>query len=308
MNGNSWRIIGIAALGLLAVCLSGWLVYLLIYPPSMIPAPPPATKQSASVVAPVFDVVRVDAQGNTVLAGRGAPGASVTVADNGAALDTVAVDTQGAFVMTPDRPLTPGAHELSLSETLSNGTVVVGVQTASVDVPASAGGKALTVLSGPGGSTVLSGQGPAAGTLGLGTVDYDANGHAIFSGTAPAGTHVNVTLNGVTLGQAVANMTGWWGFTTQVPGAGGNLVVSGTAPGGAALAAVNVPFTLETLQGALADGHIIITPGDNLWVIARHVYGRGILYTVIYGANANQIHNPNLIFPGQNFALPKPKG
>jgi len=28
---------------------------------------------------------------------------------------------------------------------------------------------------------------------------------------------------------------------------------------------------------------------------------------LIYSANAGQIHDPNLIFPGQNFVLPKPK-
>jgi nucleoid-associated protein YgaU len=30
------------------------------------------------------------------------------------------------------------------------------------------------------------------------------------------------------------------------------------------------------------------------------------MYTLIYTANASQIHDPNLIFPGQAFALPKP--
>ena len=55
-----------------------------------------------------------------------------------------------------------------------------------------------------------------------------------------------------------------------------------------------------------ASGKAIIRRGDNLWTIARRVYGAGIRYTTIYEANNGQISNPNRIFPGQVFDLPKP--
>jgi hypothetical protein len=48
----------------------------------------------------------------------------------------------------------------------------------------------------------------------------------------------------------------------------------------------------------------IVSRGDNLWRISHRVYGRGVRYTVIYGANQGQIRNPNLIYPGQVFVLP----
>lgn len=48
----------------------------------------------------------------------------------------------------------------------------------------------------------------------------------------------------------------------------------------------------------------IVSRGDNLWRISRRVYGRGIRYTVIYGANQGQIRNPRRIYPGQVFVLP----
>ncbi|WP_029042467.1 LysM peptidoglycan-binding domain-containing protein [Cucumibacter marinus] len=51
-------------------------------------------------------------------------------------------------------------------------------------------------------------------------------------------------------------------------------------------------------------GKAIIRRGDNLWTIARRVYGRGIRYTTIYQANQSQIRDPDLIFPGQVFDLP----
>jgi nucleoid-associated protein YgaU len=53
-----------------------------------------------------------------------------------------------------------------------------------------------------------------------------------------------------------------------------------------------------------ASGKAIIRRGDNLWTIARRVYGHGRNYTTIYEANGNQIRNPHWIYPGQIFDLP----
>ncbi len=297
---------GMAALGLLALCAVGGLVYLGMRPQLQPTPPAPPPPAAAAIVPPAFDVVRVDNQGNLVLAGRAVPGAVVSILRGGTLIGTTTADAQGAFVLVPSTPLPPGAQEITLSEKLPDGTVVDGVGTASVDVPIGSG-PSLAVLSGPNGSTVVSGQGPKPGTLGMGTVDYDANGHAIFSGTAPAGAQVNVTLGGNVIGRVAADSTGRWKFTAKVPNASGTLNLSATMANGTVVPNVSAPFALETLPNALAAGHIVITPGDNLWVIARHVYGSGTQYTVIYTANANEIHDPNLIFPGQAFALPKPK-
>jgi len=49
----------------------------------------------------------------------------------------------------------------------------------------------------------------------------------------------------------------------------------------------------------------VVSRGDTLWRISRNTYGAGERYTVIYGANQNQIRNPNLIYPGQVFVLPE---
>lgn len=54
-----------------------------------------------------------------------------------------------------------------------------------------------------------------------------------------------------------------------------------------------------------ASGKAIIRRGDNLWTIARRVYGQGVKYTTIYEANTGQIRDPDRIYPGQVFALPE---
>ena len=53
-----------------------------------------------------------------------------------------------------------------------------------------------------------------------------------------------------------------------------------------------------------ASGKAIIRRGDNLWSIARRVYGDGLKYTTIYRANLDQIRSPSRIYPGQVFDLP----
>jgi LysM domain len=52
----------------------------------------------------------------------------------------------------------------------------------------------------------------------------------------------------------------------------------------------------------------IVSRGDNLWRISQRIYGKGLRYTVIYGANQEQIRNPDLIYPGQVFVLPGEQG
>ncbi|MEZ5842004.1 MAG: LysM peptidoglycan-binding domain-containing protein [Hyphomicrobiales bacterium] len=44
--------------------------------------------------------------------------------------------------------------------------------------------------------------------------------------------------------------------------------------------------------------------GDNLWRIARRLWGAGARYSTIYEANRGQIRDPDLIFPGQIFIIP----
>jgi nucleoid-associated protein YgaU len=63
--------------------------------------------------------------------------------------------------------------------------------------------------------------------------------------------------------------------------------------------------TSPNAAAAIAANHIVVQPGQTLWRIARHAYGEGMRYTVIFEANRDHITDPALIFPGQTFALPR---
>jgi nucleoid-associated protein YgaU len=74
---------------------------------------------------------------------------------------------------------------------------------------------------------------------------------------------------------------------------------------GSVLERIEVPFERATPRDiVLRGGHVVVQPGNSLWRISRAVYGEGIRYTVIYAANAEQIRDPDLIYPGQIFDVP----
>ena len=50
---------------------------------------------------------------------------------------------------------------------------------------------------------------------------------------------------------------------------------------------------------------VIVSRGDSLWRISRATYGSGELYPLVLRANRSQIRNPDLIYPGQSFVLPR---
>jgi nucleoid-associated protein YgaU len=49
----------------------------------------------------------------------------------------------------------------------------------------------------------------------------------------------------------------------------------------------------------------IVTRGDSLWLISRRAYGDGTSYALIYNANRGKIHDPDRIYPGQTFVVPR---
>ncbi|PIE14606.1 MAG: peptidoglycan-binding protein [Rhodobacterales bacterium] len=50
---------------------------------------------------------------------------------------------------------------------------------------------------------------------------------------------------------------------------------------------------------------VTVQPGSTLWAIARDQYGDGVLYLRLFEANRDRIRDPDLIYPGQVFDLPR---
>lgn len=51
---------------------------------------------------------------------------------------------------------------------------------------------------------------------------------------------------------------------------------------------------------------ITVQPGLTLWAIAEQNFGEGVMYVQVFEANKDKIKDPDLIYPGQVFNVPKP--
>ena len=92
---------------------------------------PKAPDTVPSFASPTFDVVRINREGNAVIAGRAPPGSEVTVYAGDEVVGTVQADGRGEWVLVPEMPLEGGSQTLSLralgpqGETANSDDVVV---------------------------------------------------------------------------------------------------------------------------------------------------------------------------------------
>jgi nucleoid-associated protein YgaU len=301
---------------------------------------PAASGQAPAVAAavkrqdatpPSFDVVRINPQGGTVIAGRAAPNAEVTVLDGDTVIGKVTADSRGEFALVPDKTLQPGNRSLSLSERIpgqdeairSDSDVLVAVPEPKRDLagkPAAGENSALAVLVprvGEGTARPLqipnpspTGAGPSAAVakpgLALDVIEYDAAGHVTLSGHADPGAGLNLYLGGIFVGHTQTGDDGRWSIKPEHDVASGlyQLRVDEVRGDGKVVARLALPF-LRAEASEFAQGqNFTVQPGNSLWRIARRSYGEGTRFTVIYAANRDQIGDPDLIYAGQVFKLP----
>jgi len=288
------------------------------------PAPSAAGTAGIALPKPSFDVVRVNPHGDAVMAGRAAPGTDVTIMDGGKVIGRAQADGHGDWVFVPSTPLAPGARQLTLAERTSDGREQAGDGSVLLVVPGPPGAAGavasppLAVATAPNAAPrVLAGPSAAGSAadrdrLALGAVDYDERGEIRLAGHAPPGTSVHVYVDDHPIGVATADADGRWTLSPREPIDPGthNLRLDETSVSGSGvIARVELPFQREQLAGrALAADSVVVQPGNSLWVLAHQAYGSGVRYTVIYQANRAQIRDPDLIYPGQVFALPVAAG
>jgi nucleoid-associated protein YgaU len=260
---------------------------------------------------PSFDIVRVDRTGYAVIAGRAKAGAKVTVFANGEELETATAEADGSWAMTTETPLESGTIELSLEMTTTDGQRVRSDQTIVIYVPKREGDRPLVLRTTPGGATVVLQEPRDAdgglGPLSLDVIDYDDSGAVIFSGRAQPNRVVQILINKRFLAQTTSDAQGRWAITPGTPIAPGVYVLNVVQldESGRPAYAIELPFErARPDQIVLAEGKVVVQPGNSLWRIARRVYGKGAQYTIIYEANADQIRDPDLIYPGQVFEVP----
>jgi nucleoid-associated protein YgaU len=168
---------------------------------------------------------------------------------------------------------------------------------------------AIAVLTPPNApSQILQGPANTSGSrLGLDVVDYDAVGAIRFAGSASPGTLVRLYVDDVAVGDAPVDARGHWNVlpASGVAAGGHRLRLDEVSSTGQVAARIALPFERVAMTAQeVPVGRVVVQPRENLWRIARSVYGSGIRYTEIYEANKGNIRDPNLIYPGQVFTVP----
>ena len=286
----------------------------------------------ANPAKPEFDVVRINPDGDAVIAGRATPGAKIQILDGGKPIGTVTADSRGEWVFLPNKPLPSGKRELGLTMSSPDGKVVESDSIVILSVPTRSGAKKdqasvanadktgeikgpLAVLvpkDGKGPSRVLQKptekEGVRKGNLSIGVVDYDEKGKVSIGGKAKSGEQVQVYLDNKIVGRAKASPDGEWRVEPEENVSPGIYKLrADSVSSGRVTARVEIPFSrAEKVEGLTGDSLVIVQPGNSLWRIARRTLGSGTMYTTIFAANKAQILDPDLIYPGQVFSLPRP--
>ncbi|MDI7861112.1 Ig-like domain-containing protein [Rhizobiaceae bacterium n13] len=120
-------------------------------------APPAASTGTEGQVAtaglrtPTFDVLRVEPDGSTVIAGSAEPGSRLDVVDGeDKVIATAEIGPSGDFAAVLSNPLAPGDHELVLKVTSKDGKSTTSDEVATISVPQTRSGELLAMVSKPG--------------------------------------------------------------------------------------------------------------------------------------------------------------
>jgi hypothetical protein len=289
-------------------------------PPAAAPpaAPAPAASPAAAPVRPSFDVVRVSPSGDTVIAGRAAPNATVIILDGEREIGRVTADGRGEWVFVTVEPLAPGPHDLRLRAEGGEGGPQTGERSVAMVVPPrgtlpGAGGGPLAALlpTEPGRASPSVIQVPGPATPGLratiDAIDYGEKGEVAVAGRAGPGSTVRLYVDNKPVTTAPVDADGRWQLRVDELSPGTyTLRVDEVGPDGRVVARAETRFQRDTLAAPPPGQQIVVVqPGNSLWRIARRVYGEGVRYTTIFDANRTQIADPDLIYPGQIFTMPQ---
>lgn len=269
---------------------------------------------------PSFDIARIGATGDTVIAGRAAPGATVTIESNGTVIGEAVADHRGEWVFVPEAPLSTGAHRLTLEVRQPDGSTLTSEGEVLIVVPeqkpggSEAASRPLAILipnRDDAATKVLQtpdGGGPVT-AVEVDMVDYDALGHLTVGGRGVAGSTVRVIIDNRPIGESIVDSAGKWTMGPRSMALSGNhtLRAEEIDRGGRVVSHFEGQLRLAPPDGSLGSGSVVVRRGDNLWQIARDRYGQGYAYTIIFEANRNRINDPDMIYPGQVFKLPAPE-
>ena len=276
-----------------------------VLPPDQAPAP--------NQIAPSFDLVRVSPDGSAVIAGRAAPGANVQLFSGTIPVAEVTASARGEFVVFLDAP-SATTLDLQIPATPEGAQLVVSQDDIIILPPApDAEGIAPTVLHRtPDAVQIIQPAGPAIpSNISLDLVSYSESGAVQLAGRGLPGNVARIYTDGRLAGEAPIAGGGNWALEISDIAEGRYVLrVDEIAPTGEVLSRTESPFQRQFPEANMPDSFsqgakIIVQPGNTLWLMATEAYGDGDAYSQIFSANKDAIRDPDLIYPGQIFSIPR---
>ena len=268
-----------------------------------VPEPVVQKVEKQEITVPVFDIVRVEKDGDVVIAGRWLPYQNVSVMVNGKIIATEYTNGAGEFVYTTSHAWKPGNYTVALvgaePEVKSSEKVFVYVSEAGAE-------NSVSLLMTKSGSTIM--QMPSMlqdGDLAVTKIDYLDTGRIVVTGDALPRLRVSLAMDGKYMGFARVSDHKHFGLGADVgelkPGQKYVLAVRLHDGDGRTVATVAHEFVMPEMTGD-DDTYYTVRRGDCLWIIARNFMRRGVLFSII--AERNNINNPDLILPKQILQIP----
>jgi len=166
---------------------------------------------TAGWVTPAFDLLRVEPDGSTVIAGRGQPNTTLEIRNGETVVATADIGPSGDFAAVLDHPLAAGDYQLTLNTKDDKGDTKTSEEVATVSVPKDGSGELLAMVSKPGEASRLITMPEAA---------QKAAGEAAGTSAGPVGGEVASATGEVPLATGGQAVTGGEAAGVQPTGEG----------------------------------------------------------------------------------------
>ncbi len=253
-----------------------------------------------------FDIVRLDKKGDVVIAGKTSPNIKVDILDGNETLASVFSDSNGDWVWVSEKPLPEGIKRFNLKhfdgedEFFSHQNIIILREKnkyLSSKILRFSKNSSLEIINNN--QKILG--------LSLDIAEYFDEDGLMLTGRAKPNAKVKLFFSDNFKKESISNNRGVWKMELKKFDFADNNLIITTEIEGQNIKLKTKIFEKKIDPNFIFEKEVIVKNGNSLWRIARKTLGGGIYYSEIYKNNMKEIENPDLIFPGQVFNIPKLK-